>query len=193
MKNILLSLILFLFINPILFAANFTNYPSELKSPIETLLSFPKAQRVLSEVEKKVGRIRVRLKSFSISTQSAMWHPKSHSIILHPKKKRNEGDVIRLVLFEMHNAKNQYKFQKIDALANRGAIDKQSYIRAIEYIEYENVMETVALIDEGIRQGYYPKSAHWKVYNDFEKHYALQQRVGHSQFIGATYDKISPS
>lgn len=191
MKRILLYLFLFLFINPVLFGAEFASYPAELQAPLQRLLSFPKARETLNIVEERVGKIKVKVKSFSISTQSAMWHPGSHSIILHPKKKGNESEVIRLVLFELHNAKNQYKFNKIDKLANKGEIDRESYIRAIEYIEYENVMETVALINEGIERGYYPESTYWRVYPDFERHYALQKRVGHSQFIGQTYDKLT--
>jgi len=191
MKNILFHFILLLFLNTTLFAANFSSYPPALHAPITKLLSFPKANQLLHNVEKKRGKIKVQLKSFSFSTQNAMWNPKGRSIILHPQRKRHEGEVIRLILFELHNAKNQDKFHKVDMLANRGRIDRESYIRAIEYIEYENVMETVALINEGIRQGYYPQNAYWKVHADFEKHYALQKQAGHSQFIGQTYDKIT--
>lgn len=186
MKKLLLLLTI-LFINANIFGFS---YPSQLEKPIQTLLAFPKAKETIQLVEKQGGKIKVRLKPFSFSTHSALWYPGKRTIILNPKKDRSDAEVIRLVLFELHNAKNQYKFDNVAMLAKKRQLNRNGYIRAVEYIEYQNVMETRALLNEGINKGYYPKSAAWHVLPDFESHFALQKQVGHSAFIGKMYDNL---
>jgi len=193
MKKIVLFILLSIFICASIFSSEFRSVDTRLRPAVKTLLAFPKAQDVLDEVQANGKRIRVKMHPFTVSTSNAMWSPVRGSIILNSLRKRSEGEIVRSILFEMHNAKNQKKFTHFEQLARKGLIDQASYVREIERIEHTNAMETMALLNEAISKGYYPQTSYWQICPDFEKHFQLQQQVGHSQFIAKMYKGLSPA
>ena len=180
-----------LFVGSVAFGSFFANYPKSLEGPIQRLLAFEKAEAVLDQAQKQ-GGISVRLAPFSVSTSNAMWRPDNRTIVLNSRRDRNEGEIIRSILFEMHNAKNHHKFEKLDRLARGGHIDKEAYVREIEWLEHQNALETKRILDDAMAMGAYPNTVFWPIHEEFEAHYKLQQLAGHSQFIAQVYDTLNP-
>ncbi len=190
-------LVLFLFLTSSLSlfgdyrAAQFARVQSSLKPAVEKMLRYPKAQRLLQEAQRE-GPISVRSRPFHVSTSNAMWNAGNRTITLNSNHPRNEGEAIRSMIFELHNAKNNKRLHAVDLQARSGSLSKEAYVRNIEWVEHQNALEAKHLLDEGVNLGYYPSSSRWPIIENFEEHYRLQQSAGHSQFIAGIYDQISP-
>lgn len=163
----------------------------ELKGPIEKISKIPEIVQKINKITQE-GKITVKMQYISNFDFEALWNSNSRCIIVNGSNNKKEGELITSILFELHNAKSDSKLSYYFSLAEKGKIDKESYVRAIEKLEHDNAMETVELLELGIKKGVFPIEARWNIYDNFEDHYKLQQVHGHSQWIADKFDQIAP-
>jgi hypothetical protein len=168
----------------------FATVPPPLQNAANILLACPQARNLLSEIQKE-GPINLAFLPMGSNASNAMWKPDTRQIVINSSKKREIYDLIRSILFEMHNASSKNQFYEINKNAKKGFLSKKAYIRTIEYIEHQNALKTKNMIEWGIKNHYFPKKTRWSVCADFEEHYKLQQQSGHSSFIASVYDYIN--
>ena len=157
-----------------------------LQAALHLIYHFPAGKEVITQAEAK-GPISIYHAPFE-SISNAMWVATSRSIIVNSNHPRTFGQLVRSIFFEMHNAIANEQFAELDHLARQRLISKYDYIKAVEQLEYENAYKTAKLIDQAIREGYFPQDAFWPISTDFDTHFELQKRCGHSDWIAADYD-----
>lgn len=168
-------------------------YPTcspELNHPLHLLYHLDESRQIISKVEAEAP-IRVYLTNLGKKGSNAMWDPNRRSILLNSAKKRTAGINVRSILFELHNALSNKKFNYYNRLARAGKISKAAYVETIERIEYQNALQTVALLNKGIQLNIFPKDAVWNIAPNFEEHFQIQKKAGHSQFITYNYDNLT--
>lgn len=162
-----------------------------VKQAVLAIRSIPDGARLLKEVEQE-GRITIELREIESFDFGAMWDANSRHVIVNAKRCRNQGTLISSLLFELHNAKTS---QFLEAEANKvinGRLTKEQYVKNVERMEHDNAMATIKILEEGMANGAFPKTAKWTIIRDFEDHYKLQQVTGHSLWIANNYDLMSP-
>lgn len=195
MKSILLLLIFLVFssfnFSEEKLGKNFECNNIELKGPIEKISKVPEIVKKINKITKD-GKITVKLEYINNFDFEALWNSSNRVIIVNGNNNKKEGELITSILFELHNANADKNLAHYFSLAEKGLIDKESYVRAIEKIEHDNALETVDLLELGIKRGVFPSEAKWNIYRNFEDHYKLQQVHGHSQWIADKFDQIAP-
>lgn len=164
----------------------------QLRSCLNAIQQLPEARKLITNVQKE-GPIRIVLTNHSLSRQfGAFWDVDRRIISISPAPHESEGDIIGSIIFELHNASTNSKINHYDHLASIGEIDRDNYVRAIEYLEYENSKKASLMAEKGIKLGLFPKSATLPTYSNFEEHFHYQKIGGHSAWIGKTYDQLAP-
>lgn len=165
---------------------------SRLDSALQKLFSLPEAKELLSEIEQD-GKVRFMMVQDHEAAQfGAFWDLDNRVIAVNPSFHQDEGSIIGSILFEMQNAKRSHDFHALFEQAQKGLIEKENYVRAVEYIEFQNSHAASKMADAGIRKGLFQPSAALGTYRDFDEHYYWQQYGGHSHQIGLMYERISP-
>lgn len=155
----------------------------KLKSTLATVQQLDKAHQLIDHVLKE-GPLTIKVdKHFPFA---AYWEPATRTIGITP----GENPIYSL-LFELHNAASQSTYDYYNDLAVHKKISKEEYIRTFEYIEYQNIYETSALIEEGIRQGIFSKECRTDYHATFEEHYRDQQVAGHAAWHGDNYEMLA--
>jgi len=161
----------------------------ELQPTLQTLRKVPEieelVQRILAE-----GPFTIQYNDSLSKKFEGYWDPYNRSILITKRSSQTEADRIMTVLFEMHNATRSKDFQKLDHLAYMRQINKETYIRESEFIEYENCLSTSQLLEQGVEQGIFPSSCAWPIYDDFEDHYRLMKRTGHADWYASGYKSM---
>ncbi len=116
------------------------------------------------------------------------WDSDYRTIHVSKEQHSSNGALLCTILFELHNASRNSDFNELYQRAATGQIDKRSYVRQMEYLEYQNARATSLLLNEGIEQGLFPESAYWPIADDFEEHLSYQKASGHSDWLGGSYD-----
>lgn len=166
-----------------LFSTPKINCEPELQDALATIEQVNGVDRVFSEVLKD-GPISIkRDPQFPFK---AYWDSTSRTIGITPME-----SPFYSLLFELHNASKQKEFDYYDSLARQGKISKKDYILAIEQIEFQNTVQTSALIDQGIQQGLLPKESQTFYSSTWEAHLRDQESGGHSAWIGQIYDALA--
>ena len=166
-----------------------SSYSGDLSRSVAIVRQIPEAKPLLDAVERE-GKITIRTarsKQFN-----AYWDSTHRQIIINNPNQRSTGSITRSILFELHNAKSNQQLINLYQKAERGQIDRASYVRQIERIEYENVRSCSKILDAAISRGLLPESARWTPLPTFEQHFAAQRRSGHSQYHARSYDRMSP-
>ncbi len=179
-------LILFL-----LFSSLFA-YPrcsTDLASALHAVYHFPEGRELLAQTEAE-GPIQIYRAPFN-SNSHAMWIGINRAIVINANSFRSFGEIVRSILFELHNAKTNSEFAYLDRLAHNRRISKSDYVKAVERLEHKNAYNTSRLIDRAISFGYFPSDAFWPIPSDFQAHYQVQKQAGHSRKIADTYDSLS--
>jgi hypothetical protein len=57
-----------------------------------------------------------------------------------------------------------------------------------ETLEYQNAIETSALLENGMAAGVFPKDSGWYPATTFKEHLRIQQSSGHSAWIEKAYE-----
>lgn len=188
--NKLFSIIFILISFSILSAAE-TNHAVaaslELHPMVKKIQKHEKGRELIAKVQAE-GPISIIVESPS-EQFDAYWNRDDRQISVNISG-RTEGEIIGSIIFELHNALVSDEMERLDNLAARGAIDRSSYVRSIEYLEYENSHKASSLVKEGIEQGIYPKSAHLFTYRDFDEHFHYQKVGGHTDWIAKNYDSL---
>ena len=164
----------------------------ELQVPLYKILKLPEARHLIKDIQ-KAGPFRVLVDNHSkLSNQfSAYWDPDTRTIVVSLKSNQFGGEIIGSILFELHNALINDKLEHVYDLASRGQIDKESFVEAIERLEYQNSLKASKLAERGIKLGIFPSSARLFTYRDFDEHYYYQKKGGHSAYIANNYDQFA--
>lgn len=152
---------------------------------LESLGKFQEGRELIQAVWKG-GPIRVEIMDMNHEME-AIWNSGRRVIEINSKYATDPAHITRYIVFEMHNAKTTAQFVDITQRAYWGWIDVDAYVRENEWLEYKNVLETSKVLKSGIENGLFPPESEWKVKHDFEGHYAIQQKKGHSQYYVVNY------
>ena len=164
-------------------------HSDELSTPLYYLHHLEESKQLIEQVEQE-GAIAIKVAKLGANASNALWMPSERTIYLNVSHRRSYGNMMRSILFELHNALSERQFDYYDQMARERQISKEKYIEAIEYIEYSNVLKTVQVLNKGIRRGVFPPDAHWEIARSFDEHYQFQLEFGHTALIGHTYDSI---
>lgn len=185
---------LFLFQSSFAFSQNNFNFSCDpkLRSVLETIQQLPEVREILTTIQKE-GTVYFLLTNESLSQEfGAFWDPDSRSIRVNKAILQAEGEMIGTILFELQNALANKEIEKLNWLASSGKINKRDYVRAFEYLEYQNSLNAAKLAQRGIDMGIFPKSARLFTYSSFEEHFRVQQMAGHSAWIARVHDSLAP-
>lgn len=169
---------------------SFAFYAPQLSLAVKSLLQVPDCLQLLQEVQ-KLGPVGLKWEHLGSNSSDAAWYGDQRVIAVNASKRHTEGQKICSILFEMHNAINNYKFLQLDRLAREHKIDKESYVESIERLEHQNALNTKRLLEKGISLGIFPKDARWPIIHCFEDHYKVQQIMGHSHQISCVFDDLN--
>lgn len=163
----------------------------QLRNCFNQIVKLPEARTLISNIQKE-GPIRIIVNNHRLSEQfGAFWDVENRVISVSNSNGTTDGEIIASIIFELHNAQVNSKINHYDHLASVGRIDRESYVEAIERLEYENSKKASALAEKGIRLGLFPRDARLNTYDNFEEHFHYQKVGGHSAWIGRTYDQIA--
>lgn len=177
----MIKLILTLFLSLNLFVCEI-NCESELQDTLSTIQKVEGANELLERVLKD-GPLTIKIEKEFVF--GAYWDCSKRIIAIVPEENK-----IYSLLFELHNAAAQDEFDHYNLLAYQNQISKEDYVRAFECIEYQNVLKTAAIVDEGIREGIFPASCQNHYHSNFEEHFAYQKLTGHSAYVAGIYDSL---
>lgn len=164
----------------------------QLKNAVNKIQKLPEAKKLIDMIQQE-GAIQIVVHHNTLSDQfGAFWDPDTRLICISLTKSATEGRVIASIIFELHNALMNKKISYFHDLAAAGNIDKETYVRSIEHIEYQNSLWASAMAHNGIKKGLFPADTHLNTYKNFEEHYHYQIIGGHSAWIAKTYDHLAP-
>lgn len=167
------------------------SYPPELENIVSKIEQMPEVQPLLNKVYEK-GPIALELASNS-GDFDAMWASGRRVILINPNRHRSESTMIVSLIFELHNAARDTELLDLVDNASSGAIDKDTFVYRTEKLEHENCLDTIRLINLGVKRGLFPSNTSWNIYADFEDHYKIQQLKGHSTWLADTYNRYNPN
>lgn len=163
----------------------------QLQQAVNKIMQISEARSLINTIQQE-GPIRIIANTHPLSEQfGAYWDLGKRTICINLSHCRSEGKVIGSIVFELHNAAANSKLQHFDHLALTKNIDRESYVKGVEYVEYENSLKASHLTKVGIQMGIFPADAYLPIYRNFEEHYHFQIIGGHSAWIGSNYDGLS--
>lgn len=172
---------------------DFIDCAPQLQHCLKAIQKVPEAKNLLAGILQE-GPIRIAASREHLSEQfGAFWDVDRRIICVNLSANRTEGELIGSILFEMHNASVNSKLNQLDNLASSGKIDRESYVQAVERLEYYNSVNASAIAEKGIRMGVFPPDARLQIYSSFEEHYRFQKIGGHSAWIAKNYDQLAPN
>lgn len=165
----------------------------QLQSYFNKILKISEMRTLISKIQKE-GTVSILANNQTAQCADqfgACWDMDRRIIYVGLGRSNTEGKIIGSIVFELHNAAANSKLEYFDYLAATRNIDRESYIKAIEYIEYENSLKASAITKIGIELGIFPGDAYLPTYRDFEEHYYYQQMSQHSYLFGKNYDQLA--
>lgn len=166
------------------------NCDYSLQPLMKKILQIQDASELIDTIQQE-GPIQITAKRHPLSDQfGAFWDLERRTICVNPKS--SEGEKIGSILFELQNAAVNSKLEQLDQMASTGKIDRESYIRGVEYLEYLNSKRAAKIATEGINKGLFPANARLDTYANFEEHYRYQRIGGHSEMISKNFDLLAP-
>jgi hypothetical protein len=166
--------------------------PTHVQECINKIQQLPEAKEMMENIQNE-GPVRIAISHHPLAQQfGAYWDVDQRMICVCPTFHTSMGRMIGSILFEMHNAYHDSEINHYYDLASEGKIERESYIRSIEHLEYLNSKSTAAMAERGIELGIFPPETKRNTYANFEEHYYYQQYGGHSAWIGRSYDSLAP-
>ncbi|WP_068467994.1 hypothetical protein [Candidatus Protochlamydia phocaeensis] len=162
----------------------------QLQSILNKILKVPEAKALIASIQKE-GAIQIAVKNTKLSNFfGAYWDPDQRMICVAMSSKTTEGDLIGSILFELHNASVDSQFEYLAGLAIQRKIDKATYVRSMEYLEYQNSLNAAKIAEKGIQLGVLPSDSRLPTFTTFQEHFSVQQQSGHSDCFGRIYDNL---
>lgn len=161
----------------------------ELQPFYNTLQQLPETQKLIAKVTQE-GPISIKINTHLPIKFGAFWGSYDRTIFVNLPPGYTKGEIMGSILFELHNALVDKEMVRLDQLAMQGKIDKATYVREVEYLEYCNSKKASHIATQGIQKGIYPKEAHLNTYPNFDEHFRVQQWAGHSAWIAKNYDDL---
>jgi len=158
----------------------------ELRNILTQIRSLPEGNALVNKILEE-GPLTIKLNKNLSKEFNGYWDGDKRTVFITYSKSTSIDVLFPTLLFELHNASRNQDFGKLDYLAHQRQMSKQEYVRSVEYIEFENVQAVTQLLQKGKAQGLYPQSIEWNFSNDFEKHFYVQQKTGHSAWIAKGY------
>ncbi len=159
---------------------------------IDKIRQLPEARELITTIQKE-GPIRFAISEHELGKKfGAYWDVDQRVICINPEFHESEGRIIGSMLFEMQNAFSTAVIEKLYDLVSQGKMDKETFIRSMEFQEYTNSKRAAAMAQRGIDLGIFPKSALLPTYSNFEEHYHYQKIGGHSAWFAKYYDQMAP-
>lgn len=159
-----------------------------LRPALAKICQIPEAKSLINKIQAE-GAIHIKMQANSLASQfGACWDPFQRSIFL--AQGITEGQQIGFMLFELHNAAASSKFQFLEHLVAQRIIDKETYIKAVERVEYENSLKTAKISSKGINLNIFPRDAYLSTYKSFDEYYYFQKLAGHSAALEKNYQNI---
>lgn len=166
------------------------NCSPQLQPSLIKMLKVPELRTLIATIQKE-GPINVMVNNHELSNQfGAFWDLDQRNICVSLSHQTSEGEIIGSILFELHNAAASARLNYLDQLASSGSIDRESYVEAVEYIEYENSHKAAKIAKKGIALGIFNSEACLPTYENFEEHYRYQKIGGHSAWIAKNFDQL---
>lgn len=162
---------------------------ANVREVITRLRQVPESNEVITEALRE-GPITVEISNGRMPF-NAMWQNAPRKIVVAKHAAREKGSLLSHVLFELMNAASEEKYQRLCELAIDGLIDCDSYVEAVERIEYENMLKADAIVGKGISLGIFPPAVRWGMIDGFDTHYKIQQLAGHSTSIAEEYQQMT--
>lgn len=162
----------------------------ELQSCWNKILKIPEIKTLIARIQKE-GSFSIVAYQHPLSEKFGAFWDLDQRVICVDVANRSEGERIGSILFELHNAAVTSQYQVLDEKASQGKINRESYIQAVEHLEYQNSLQASKLANKGIILGIFPREAFLPTFASFAEHYRVQRMGGHSQFIGRNYDQLS--
>ena len=165
---------------------------SQLQCYISKIEKIPEA-KILIENTLKEGPLRIEVRGTDISRQfGAFWDRDARAICIAEPTSVPESAVIGSLLFELHNASIDSKFDALEQQAISGRMSKSIFIEKMEHLEYVNSLNTAKVAEKGIAMGIIPAGSRLPTYSSFKEHFAAQQASGHSACFAQYYDSLRP-
>lgn len=162
----------------------------QLQNSLNKIQKIPEARRLIASIQKE-SPIQIIAKDTSLSNQfGAFWDPDRRVICISLSSHATEGSIIGSILFELHNASVNAKFDHLEELVIQGKIDKASYVRSMEYLEYMNSLNAAKIAEKGIQMKVLPPDSRLPTYRSFNEHFSEQQKSGHSACFARIYDSL---
>jgi hypothetical protein len=153
-----------------------------------------KRLRQVDEVQSLINKILSEgcIKIISHSDNCAgLWNGGDRVIAINPSLCRTLGERISTILMELNNASTNVELMRITDTAAAGKLTIDQYVEQIERMEHKNGLNTCRLLEKGHQMGIFPNDYCWKVYENFDDYYMLQQVLDHSLWIADNYRFIN--
>lgn len=159
----------------------------ELQNTLTTLQQLPEINDLIDQVLEE-GCLYIETNCHQSKQFGGYWSSNVRTIWVTSSPQDKQ---LSTLLFEMHNALRDSDFKHLEELASSKELNRESFIEQMEYLEYQNALDTSELLDSGIEEGIFPPSYGWYPADTFEEHFRIQKSYGHSDWIGKIYDQVS--
>lgn len=159
----------------------------KLEKVYELVLEVPEVESLVDQILKK-GPLQIEMNRHLSKQFEGYWDGQDRTIYI--TKTDSTAGKISTLIFEMHNAAYDDELERLDSLAKLGQISRSEYIRSVEFWEYQNAKRCAEILDKGIAMGLFPRESHWPISSNFEDHFQIQKKAGHSAHIGKMYDQL---
>jgi hypothetical protein len=169
---------------------NHVHCAPQLSRHLATIRQLDQGQLLIDQVTKE-GPLTIQVADNRVTKNfSACWDGARRIILIGLASRPSDGEIIASLLFELHNAVMTSHLDNLDNLAQQKAIDKGTYVRNVEHVEYMNSIKSSKLAQMGVQQGLFPKNTYLHVYKDFNEYLHYQQISGHSAIIAENYELL---
>lgn len=172
-----------------LHAIQISRHSPRVSKAFETIQKLPEIKQLIAAIEKE-GTVHVDVRDLPHEEFDAYWEGTERLIRINESRNEEFGTFLCSLLFELHNAHTNREIVRLGTLAYQGQLTKDQYVESVERLEYQNALQTSALLEKGISLKIFPESARWHLYNNFDDHYKAQQILGHSGWIANQYDSM---
>lgn len=188
-KTIIKLIFCILVLNTSLQAIQIPQNSPKAKKAFETIQKLPEVRELIATIEQQ-GQVRIDVRDLPHEEFDAYWEGTERLIRINESRNEQFGIFICSLLFELHNARSNNEIGRLGDMAFNGHLSKDQYVEAVERLEYQNALQTSALLEKGVSLQIFPEDARWLLYNNFEDHYKAQQILGHSGWIANQYDSM---
>ena len=147
-------------------------------------------QPFIQSVQERFSEIFLDIVPDNLAPFGAKWVPSENSICFSKISLQQEDmyDKISDVVFELFNALSTHEYTRLVDQAKNNEINKETYVRSVEQIEYANCLKLMDIMGRAFRD--HPQKPYIE---DFELHYKYHVLIQHSKIFAQQYDKLNVS